>query len=54
MGTHLRVLRESYSISNNMTGCKCLLKNLCVLVLLTKVAYALEGLRGYMGMKIYK
>ena len=40
MGTHLRVLNESYPINTNMTG----FKNLCILVLWTKVTSALEGL----------
>ena len=37
------VLSESYPISNNMVGFKCCSK-LCILVLWTKVASALEGL----------
>ena len=41
MGAHLRVLRESYPINTSMTG----FRNLCILVLWTKVALALEGLR---------
>ena len=39
MGTHLRVLSESYPMNTNMTGF-----NLCVLVLWTKVDSTLEGL----------
>ena len=45
MGTHLRVLMESYPMNTNMTGLKWFTKNLCVIVLWTKVASALEGLR---------
>ena len=40
IGTHLRVLRESYLMNTNMTG----LDGLCVLVLWTRAASALEGL----------
>ena len=45
-GYSSRVLGESYPISTNMTGFKCL--NLCILVLWTKVALALEGISGVM------
>ena len=39
MGTHLRVLSESYPMNTNMTVFKCVFfLNLCVLVLWTKVA----------------
>ena len=44
MGTQLRILREGYSMSTNMTGFRWFLKNLCVLVHWTKVALALEAL----------
>ena len=44
MGTHLRVLRESYPMSTNMTGFRWFFQNLCVLALWPKVALALEGL----------
>ena len=44
MGTHLRVLSESYPMDTNMTGFKWLSKIFCILVLLRKVASALEGL----------
>ena len=40
LGTHLRVLNESYPMSTNMTG----FKNSCILVLWMKVTSALEGL----------
>ena len=45
MGTHLRVLCESYPMNANMTGFRWFSKNLCILVLWTEVALALEGLR---------
>ena len=44
MGTHLKVLNESYPMNTNMTGSRCFSK-FCVLVLWTKVASALVGLR---------
>ena len=44
MGTHLRVLAESYPMKTNMIGFIQLFKNLCALVLRTKVASALERL----------
>ena len=44
MGTHLRVLSESYPMYTNMTGFRWFSKNLCILVLWTKVAWALKGL----------
>ena len=43
MGTHLRVLSESYPMNTNMISFQKSL-NLCILVLWTKVASALEGL----------
>ena len=44
MGTHLRVLGESYPMDTKMAGFRTFFKNLRVLVLWTKVASALEGL----------
>ena len=44
MGTHLRVLSESYPMNTTMTGVKMVFKNRYVLVLLAKVASALEEL----------
>ena len=44
MGTHLRVLSESYQMTTNMTGFRWFLKNLNTLVLWMKVASVLEGL----------
>ena len=44
MGTHLRVLSESFPMNNNMTRLDGFQK-ICVLVLWTKEASALEGLR---------
>ena len=45
MGTHLRVLSESFPMSTNVTGFRWFpQKNLCILVLRTKLASALEGL----------
>ena len=41
MGTHLRVLSESYSMNTNMTGFRLLS---IILVLWTQVAVAFEGL----------
>ena len=45
MGGHLRVLSKGYPMNTNTTGLKMVFKRLCVLVLWTKVASALEGLR---------
>ena len=45
MGTHLRVLSESSPMNTNMTGLRWFFINLCVFVLWTKVASALEGLK---------
>ena len=46
MGTHMRVLSESFPMNTNMVGfLKTVFINLCILVLWTKVATALEGLR---------
>ena len=44
MGTHLRVLSESFPMNTNMTGLKKNFEETCVLVLWTKIASALEGL----------
>ena len=44
MGTHLRVLSESYPMNTNMTGFGWFSKNLCILVRWMKVASALVGL----------
>ena len=40
MGTYLRMLSESYLMNTNMKGFTCL----CIRLVLTKVASALEGL----------
>ena len=45
MGTHLRVLRESYPMNTNMTGFRWFPKIFAILVHLSKVALALEGLK---------
>ena len=45
MGTHMKVLSESYLMSTNMTGVRGFSKNICVLVLCTKEASALEGFK---------
>ena len=45
MGTHLRALIESFPMNTNMTVFRWFSKNLNVLVLWTKVASAMEGLR---------
>ena len=44
MGTHMIVLSESFPMNTNMTWFGWFFKNLCVLMLWTKVASALEGL----------
>ena len=44
MGTHLRVLGESFLMNTNMTGFRWSFKDLCFRVLWMKVASALEGL----------
>ena len=44
MGTHMRVLSESYPVNTNITGFGWFSKKVCVLVLWTKVVSALEGL----------
>ena len=43
MGTHMRLLSESYPMNTNMTGFRCF-SNICILVLWTKLASALEGI----------
>ena len=45
----LKALNKSYSMNTNMTGFKCFFKNLYVLVLWTKVASALQGLKEVFG-----
>ena len=45
MGTYLRVLSESYPMNTNMTGFYMFFKDLCIFVLWTKVASALEGIK---------
>ena len=45
MGSHLRVLGESFPISTNKTGLRRFSKMFCVLVLRVNVVTALEGLR---------
>ena len=49
MGTYLRVLNESFPMNTNMTGFRWFSKNLCIFVLWTKVAIALEGLNNEAG-----
>ena len=49
MGTHLRVLSESFLMSTNMTGFGWFYKNLYICVLWTKEASALEGLISFLG-----
>ena len=44
MGTHVKVLKESFPMNTNMTGFRWFSKKLNVLVLWMKVASALEGL----------
>ena len=46
MGTHVRVLSERFQINTNMAGSRWFSK---ILVLWTKVASALEGLRSTLG-----
>ena len=43
MGTHLRALSESYPMNTNMTGFWMVVTKLGILVLMMKVASALEG-----------
>ena len=48
MGTYMKVISESFPMNTNMTGFRWISKifaKVCVLVLWTKVASALEGLR---------
>ena len=42
MGTHLRVLSKRYPMNTNMTGIRWFFKNLCDLVLCTKVAFQIQ------------
>ena len=44
MGTPLKVLDKSYPMNTNMIGIEWYSKNLCILLLWTKVASALGGL----------
>ena len=44
MGTHLRVLSESYPMNTNMTGLRWFSKIFAAIVPWTKVASASEGL----------
>ena len=44
MSTHLRVLSQSYPMNTNMIGFRWFFRKLCILVLWTKLASALEGL----------
>ena len=44
MGTHQKVLGESYPMNTNMTGFRRFSKIFCFFVLSSKVASALEGL----------
>ena len=44
MGTHVRVLSKSYPMNTNMTGFRYFFLEKYVLVLLMKLALALEGL----------
>ena len=53
MGTHLRVLSESYPMNTNMAGFRYVFRNLCVLVLWTKVASALEGINPIIVCNLY-
>ena len=45
MGTHIRVISESYLMNTNRTGFRYVIKNLCVLALRPEIALALEGLK---------
>ena len=45
MGTHMKVLSESFPMNTNMTGFRCFPKNLSVFLFWMKVASSLEGLR---------
>ena len=48
MGTHLRVLSESFPMNINAEGFRWFFRNLCILVLWTKVAPAFrKGLNKY-------
>ena len=52
MGTHMRVL--SYPMNTNMTGFRWFPKKLCILLLWTKVASALQGLISKITFKLDK
>ena len=45
MGTHMRVISRGFPMNTNMAGFTWFSKDLCILVLWTEVASALEGLR---------
>ena len=45
MGTHLRVLNESFPMNSNMTQVSMVFNFICILVLCANEAVALEGLR---------
>ena len=51
MGTHLRVLGESFQMNTKTTGFECFFQENCILVLWTKVVSALEGLKQWQGNK---
>ena len=53
IGTHLRVLNESYQINTNMTGFRWFSKIFCDLVFWSKAAPALEGLAGHLTPHFY-
>ena len=44
MGTHMKVLGESFPMNTNVTGFQWFFENICVLVIWMKEASALEGL----------
>ena len=52
MGTHLRELNESFPINPNMARVQIVFKNLSVLVFLTKVVPALDGLSAFLSVLI--
>ena len=53
MGTHLRVLRESYPMSTHMTRFRMFSKLFAFLVLWTDGALALEGLKEEVNLQPY-
>ena len=55
MGTHLRVLSKSYLIEYQHDRVSMVFRNICILVLYTKVTLALEGLnKGYIARTLPK